>query len=71
MTAPVASGGSEFAGWDLHPLENAVLSRRTSKAEMSFRNWVACTTAESGITFWNLEAVDFQVERRLRRRLHL
>jgi hypothetical protein len=32
MTAPVASGGSEFAGWDLHPLENAVLSRRTSKA---------------------------------------
>src|SRR6516164_945637 len=30
MTAPVASGGSEFAGWDLRPLENAVLSRRTS-----------------------------------------
>ena len=21
MTAPIASGGSEFAGWDLHPLE--------------------------------------------------
>jgi hypothetical protein len=21
MTAPVASGWSEFAGWDLHPLE--------------------------------------------------
>jgi hypothetical protein len=20
MTAPIASGGSEFAGWDLHPL---------------------------------------------------
>ncbi|MDR3439708.1 hypothetical protein, partial [Telmatospirillum sp.] len=21
MTAPIASGGSEFAGWGLHPLE--------------------------------------------------
>ena len=29
MTAPVASGGSEFAGWGLHPLESAALSRRT------------------------------------------
>src|SRR5215471_15095913 len=29
MTAPIASGGSEFAGWDLHPLESAALSRRT------------------------------------------
>ena len=36
MTAPLASGGSEFAGWDLHPLENAVLSRHTSKAEIEF-----------------------------------
>jgi len=25
MTAPVASGGSEFAGWGLHPLESAAL----------------------------------------------
>src|SRR5215472_2500980 len=23
MTAPIASGGSEFAGWGLHPLESA------------------------------------------------
>jgi hypothetical protein len=23
MTAPIASGGSEFAGWVLHPLESA------------------------------------------------
>src|SRR5215472_12803973 len=23
MTAPIASGGSEFAGWALHPLESA------------------------------------------------
>src|SRR5271166_2165852 len=29
MTAPVASGWSDFAGWDLHPLESAALSRRT------------------------------------------
>ena len=29
MTAPIASGGSEFAGWGLHPLESAALSRRT------------------------------------------
>ena len=34
MTAPVASGWSEFAGWDLHPLENAVLSRRTPLTEL-------------------------------------
>ena len=33
MTAPVASGGSEFAGWDLHPLESAALSRRTPGAD--------------------------------------
>jgi hypothetical protein len=33
MTAPVASGGSEFAGWDLHPLENAAFARRTPKPE--------------------------------------
>jgi hypothetical protein len=26
LTAPIASGGSEFAGWDLHPLENAAFA---------------------------------------------
>ena len=31
MTAPIASGGSEFAGRDLHPLESAALPRRTPK----------------------------------------
>jgi hypothetical protein len=25
MTAPVASGWSDLAGWDLHPLESAAL----------------------------------------------
>jgi hypothetical protein len=29
MTAPIASGWSEFAGWDLHPLESAAFARRT------------------------------------------
>jgi hypothetical protein len=32
MTAPIASGGSEFAGWALHPLESAALPRRTPEA---------------------------------------
>src|SRR4029077_14683329 len=29
MPAPVASGGSDFAGWASHPLESAALARRT------------------------------------------
>ena len=33
MTAPVASGGSEFAGWGLHPLESAAFARRTPNAD--------------------------------------
>ena len=32
MTAPVASGWSDLAGWGLHPLESAALSRRTQIA---------------------------------------
>ena len=32
MTAPIASGWSEIAGWALHPLESAAFSRRTPKA---------------------------------------
>jgi hypothetical protein len=32
MTAPVASGWSELAGWGSHPLESAALSRRTREA---------------------------------------
>jgi len=36
MTAPVASGGSEFAGWGFHPLESAAFARRTSMAEVAF-----------------------------------
>jgi hypothetical protein len=37
MTAPIASGGSEFAGWDLHPLESAALSRRTPISDLRNR----------------------------------
>jgi len=29
MTAPIASGWSKIAGWDLHPLGNAAFARRT------------------------------------------
>jgi hypothetical protein len=29
MTAPIASGWSNIAGWDLHPLRNAAFARRT------------------------------------------
>ena len=33
MTAPIASGWSEFAGWGLHPLESAAFTRRTPKTD--------------------------------------
>src|ERR1700738_5487628 len=33
MPAPVASGWSDVAGWDLHPLERAALSGRTPGAD--------------------------------------
>ena len=32
MTAPIASGWSNIAGWVSHPLRNAVFARRTPKA---------------------------------------
>src|SRR6202167_770577 len=35
MTAPVASGWSDLAGWGLHPLESAALSRRAREAGVS------------------------------------
>jgi len=34
MTAPIASGWSEFAGWGLHPLESAAFARRTSMEDI-------------------------------------
>jgi len=33
MTAPVASGWSELAGWGFHPLESAAFARRTPRAD--------------------------------------
>ena len=33
VAAPIASGWSEFAGWDFHPLESAAFARRTSGAD--------------------------------------
>jgi hypothetical protein len=37
MTAPVASGWSDLAGWGLHPLESAAFSRRTRLADIAIR----------------------------------
>jgi len=34
MTAPIASGWSNIAGWDSHPLRNAALTRRTPKPDI-------------------------------------
>jgi hypothetical protein len=34
MTAPIASGWSNIAGWDLHPLRNAAFARRTPKSDI-------------------------------------
>jgi hypothetical protein len=34
MTAPIASGWSKIAGWDLHPLRNAALTRRTPECDI-------------------------------------
>ena len=42
MTAPVASSGSEFPGWDLHPLESAAVSRRTPISDVLLKaDWPA------------------------------
>src|SRR5260370_26110475 len=42
MPAPVASGWSDFAGWGLHPLESAALSRRTPEAAVRFLVVLGC-----------------------------
>ncbi len=34
MTAPIASGWSIIAGWDLHPLRNAAFARRTPEHDI-------------------------------------
>jgi hypothetical protein len=34
LPAPVASGWSDVAGWALHPLESAALSRRTPEGDV-------------------------------------
>jgi hypothetical protein len=34
MTAPIASGRSDIAGWDSHPLENAAFAQRTPIPEV-------------------------------------
>jgi hypothetical protein len=34
MTAPIASGWSNIAGWDSHPLRNAAFARRTPNSDI-------------------------------------
>jgi hypothetical protein len=34
MTAPIASGWSNIAGWVSHPLENAAFARRTPQKDI-------------------------------------
>jgi hypothetical protein len=34
MTAPIASGWSNIAGWDSHPLRNAAFARRTPQQDL-------------------------------------
>jgi hypothetical protein len=41
MTAPIASGWSNIAGWDLHPLRNAAFARRTPEHDIHFNTKTA------------------------------
>jgi len=41
MTAPIASGWSNFAGWVSHPLENAAFARRTPFPDI--QEYFACS----------------------------
>jgi hypothetical protein len=50
MTAPVASGWSDLAGWGLHPLESAALSRRTRLADTADRGCGSLNWGESAPT---------------------
>jgi hypothetical protein len=48
MTAPVASGWSELAGWGFHPLESAAFARRTSGADLPEMRTYGSKTIERG-----------------------
>jgi len=56
MTAPIASGWSNIAGWDSHPLRNAAFARRTPTPDLHGRpakgNYSAtsevCTSIKNG-----------------------
>jgi len=47
MTAPIASGGSDVAGWGLHPLESAAFARRTPKPDLPEIDRIRRMTAET------------------------
>ena len=48
ITAPIASGWSEIAGWDSHPLENAAFARRTPRADIQVRQLSVGNKHQSG-----------------------
>ena len=48
MAAPVASGGSEFPGWGLHPLESAAFARRTSRTDVQDNRTKFRSRSETG-----------------------
>ena len=50
-TAPAASGWSDLAGWDSHPLESAALSRRTREADIAERD--DALSASKGTGEWH------------------
>ena len=56
MTAPVASGWSDLAVWDSHPLESAALSRGTRQSVIQIANSPAhgpsLRQAEASPAFW-------------------
>jgi hypothetical protein len=66
MTAPVASGWSDLAGWGLHPLESAALSRRTRIADVADRGLGRLNWAESALTGVAFGSGGLDLEERVR-----
>lgn len=52
-TAPIATGGSNFAGWDSHPLESRHLSWRTSNSGAPDLG-TQCSYGRNGISDYSL-----------------
>jgi len=48
MTAPIASGWSNIAGWVSHPLENAAFARRTPNPVLEGKSLNGRKAVEAG-----------------------